>query len=122
MPILYACRRCGRPNPTLYCPGHEPVDRGPWAGGSTRAWRKLRAQILERDGGVCQLRLVCDGAPATHVDHIVPRIDGGQDTPENCRASCQPCNLSRGADRSDGSRAPAPDPRPPDGSGPMRLA
>lgn len=67
------------------------------ARGSTRAWRRLRAAVLERDGHVCQVRLVCDGAPATHVDHIVPVVDGGRDDPGNLRAACAACNLRRGA-------------------------
>src|SRR4051794_7028749 len=108
---LQACRVCGRPGPARYCPDHEPEPTGPWAGGSTRAWRKLRAEVLERDGHVCQVLLVCDGAPATHVDHVIPRIRGGQDTPENCRAACAPCNLARGADAREGGPSTSSAPR-----------
>lgn len=69
--------------------------------GSTRAWRRLRAVILARDGHVCQIPdytpdgEIC-GAPATHVDHIVQRWAGGTDAPANLRAACAPCNLKRG--------------------------
>lgn len=78
-----------------------------WERGSTTAWRKLRAAVLLRDGGVCQLQLpgVCTGT-ATHVDHIVPKGAGGPDEPSNLRASCAPCNLHRGEDLGN------PEPRP----------
>jgi hypothetical protein len=72
-----------------------------WAGGSTRRWRKLRESVLNRDGHLCQVPVAggrrC-GAHATHVDHITPLANGGAKwDPTNCRAACQPCNLSRGA-------------------------
>lgn len=35
------------------------------------------------------------GAPATEVDHIVPRERGGDDRRENLRGMCKPCNLAR---------------------------
>ncbi len=37
--------------------------------GSTTKWRKLREEVIRRDGGTCQS---C-GMPGSHVDHIVPR-------------------------------------------------
>lgn len=69
--------------------------------GSTRAWRVLRAAILTRDEGLCQVP-GADGqpclAPAAHVDHVLPRSRGGQDDPGNLRAACRECNMRRGAD------------------------
>jgi 5-methylcytosine-specific restriction endonuclease McrA len=53
-------------------------------GGSTRAWRTVRARVLARDRGRC---VVC-GAPAEDVDHILPREDGGSDDPRNLRSLC----------------------------------
>jgi 5-methylcytosine-specific restriction endonuclease McrA len=35
--------------------------------------------------------------PATHVDHLVARSQGGSDSPANLVASCASCNLKRGA-------------------------
>jgi 5-methylcytosine-specific restriction endonuclease McrA len=72
-----------------------------WASGSTRAWRRLRRFVLERDAYRCQFvdpgaSAVC-GAFATHADHIVPRSIGGPDVAENLRAACARHNLSRGA-------------------------
>jgi 5-methylcytosine-specific restriction endonuclease McrA len=61
--------------------------------GSTRQWRILRWQILERDRYTCRH---C-GAPATHVDHLVPVARGGTDNPANLAASCPACNLEKGA-------------------------
>jgi 5-methylcytosine-specific restriction endonuclease McrA len=81
-----------------------------WRGGSTTRWRLLRAYVLERDHYLCRIGTagVCVGA-ASHVDHIVPKSAGGEDTESNLRAACEPCNLHRGAAR---VRAPEPAPRP----------
>lgn len=57
-----------------------------------RQWREVRALVLARDGGVCQL---CR-AKADAVDHIVPWRQGGAwYDPENLRAVCTPCNTRR---------------------------
>jgi 5-methylcytosine-specific restriction endonuclease McrA len=65
-----------------------------WAGSTRRGrlpgnWRAIRQRVLDRDGGVCQIRL--DGCTgwATEVDHIVPGDDHGE---HNLRAACQSCN------------------------------
>lgn len=84
----------------------------PWAGGSTYAWRRLRIVVLNRDSWRCQIPKA-DGslclAPATHVDHIVPRSKGGAHLDmANLRAACAPCNLSRGP-----GRPPRTEPAPP---------
>jgi 5-methylcytosine-specific restriction endonuclease McrA len=41
------------------------------------AWQRVRPQLLERDGGRCQLRLKGCTVVATEVDHIVPASDDG---------------------------------------------
>lgn len=61
--------------------------------GSTYAWRKLRARILERDSHRCHW---C-GRPANTVDHVLPRAQGGGDQEENLVACCARCNSVRGA-------------------------
>lgn len=66
-----------------------------WAGGSTTAWRRLRAYVLARDGYICQVRMDCCTHHADQVDHIIPRSAGGEDTEQNCRAACRACNLAR---------------------------
>lgn len=85
--------------------------------GSTRRWRRIRVAILERDRRRCQwpgLHTAPAGtwsalygtgsaclAPAGHVDHVVERIAGGNDRPENLRAACADHNLARGAGTDD---------------------
>jgi len=83
------------------------VTNGPLlrAGGSTRAWRRMVAYVLARDGHLCQ-RVVDEhgtrcGRPATTCGHIIARYlwpDGvpGVDDPTNLRAECVRCNMSHG--------------------------
>lgn len=68
-----------------------------WKGGSTPAWRRIRLQVLERDGWRCQLRLDerCL-VKATEAHHISPRELVGDD-PAFLQAACKPCNGSYGA-------------------------
>jgi 5-methylcytosine-specific restriction endonuclease McrA len=54
-----------------------------------------RRAVFARDGGHC----VYCGAPATSVDHVVPRSRGGGHEWENVVASCRRCNHVK-ADRS----------------------
>jgi HNH endonuclease/Terminase large subunit, T4likevirus-type, N-terminal len=62
--------------------------------GSTRAWRRLRAEILA-SGPPC----VYCGAPATTVDHVMPVSRGGAELdPANCVPACADCNGRKGAD------------------------
>lgn len=66
-----------------------------WSGGSTTRWRRTRAYVLARDHHTC--RIGADGCTvrATHVDHIIPRENGGTDEESNLRAACEHCNLGR---------------------------
>lgn len=67
-----------------------------WAKGSTRAWRRVRAQVLDRDGHRCGLQLAgtCT-TRATHVHHTQPRELVGDD-PQYLISACAPCNLAVG--------------------------
>ena len=60
-----------------------------------------RLAVFRRDGGVCQLQILCDGAELRwddwHCDHLVPWTAGGASSVENARAACSPCNLSKGS-------------------------
>jgi 5-methylcytosine-specific restriction endonuclease McrA len=59
--------------------------------GST--WRKVRLEILQRDGYKCQIRLPGCTGKADRVDHVVPVDRGGAWYAEsNLRASCRSCN------------------------------
>ena len=76
-----------------------------WRGGSTRAWRRTRALVLQRDkqlalreGGVwCRVRVpgVCvgDGVPM-HVHHL-DGVGAGHRI-DRLVAACAPCNLHIG--------------------------
>lgn len=57
------------------------------------AWQRTRNEIFDRDGGFCRY---C-GAPAEHVDHIMPRCQGGTDDHDNLVAACAACNLHKHA-------------------------
>jgi len=56
-----------------------------------------RAEILERDLGLCG---ICGDAvdPASyHVDHVIPMTKGGTHEPDNVQVAHPLCNLSKGA-------------------------
>ena len=90
------CPRLVRPG-QRHCPTHTN-DTGPAgastlsAHGSTRAWRRTRARILERDGGICR---ACGEEQATTVDHVTPRRLGGSDDDSNLQALGPLCNASK---------------------------
>lgn len=54
-------------------------------------WQKIRYKILGRDNYRCAY---C-GAQAEHVDHIIPRCQGGSDDEDNLVAACARCNISK---------------------------
>lgn len=80
-----------------------------WASGSTRGWRTTRAQVLARDGYLCQLRLegCTTHAPQRggHVHHTLGRHVTGDD-PAHLVASCASCNIKAG----DPTKRPDPAP------------
>lgn len=80
-----------------------------WAGGSTTAWRTIRAYVLRRDHDLCRIGTagVCTTV-ATCVDHIVPKEVGGDDHEANLRAACEPCNLHRNRERARLQEEPQP--------------
>lgn len=63
---------------------------------TTRRWRALRVEILERDGYKCRIHGPKCKGKAAEVDHIIPVADGGAIwDPANLRASCSACNVWR---------------------------
>ena len=60
--------------------------------GSTTAWRRLRQIVINRDQ-CCQR---CGSEERLTVDHIVPRILGGDDSMSNLQVLCSTCNSSKG--------------------------
>lgn len=80
------CIVCGQLGTASYCPTHAPRT---WAGGSTRAWRGLRAQAILRDGHACQR---CGRTDGLQVHHIIPKHHGGRDVLGNLATLCGPCH------------------------------
>jgi ATP adenylyltransferase len=58
---------------------------------------KIRYDILKRAAFRCELCGVSADERALDVDHIVPRVAGGTDDPENLQALCWLCNTNKGA-------------------------
>ncbi|MGY6696094.1 MAG: HNH endonuclease [Roseinatronobacter sp.] len=68
------------------------------ARGYGRRWERLRAAALTRDKHLCQpCKRAGRVAPATEVDHIVPKAKGGADTLENTQSICGPCHKAKTA-------------------------
>lgn len=68
-----------------------------WAGGSTRAYRKLRAFVLLRDNYQCQLNI--DGVCLSVGDqlHHLDGVNAGKVCPpDRAVAACGPCNTHVG--------------------------
>lgn len=63
------------------------------------AWEALRKTVISNYGGVC----VKCGNEANHVDHILPKAIGGEDSLENLQLLCAKCNTTKGA-RLEGKR------------------
>lgn len=57
--------------------------------------RRLRFEILRRDGHACRYcGAMAPDVPLT-VDHVIPTTLGGSDEPANLVTSCQPCNAGK---------------------------
>lgn len=57
--------------------------------------RRLRFEILRRDGHTCRYcGATAPDAPLT-VDHVIPQTLGGSDEPANLVTACQPCNAGK---------------------------
>jgi 5-methylcytosine-specific restriction endonuclease McrA len=62
----------------------------------------INRQIAERDGWICHLcgesidpNLDRNADMALSVDHIIPKSQGGPDTPDNLKAAHRKCNWQR---------------------------
>lgn len=57
--------------------------------------RRLRFEILRRDGHTCRYcGATAPDAPLT-VDHVIPRVLGGSDDPNNLVTACRDCNAGK---------------------------
>lgn len=60
---------------------------------ATARWEELRRLVFERDDYTCGY---CGQRGGTlHCDHIIPRVQGGTDEPDNLVTACDVCNLSK---------------------------
>jgi 5-methylcytosine-specific restriction endonuclease McrA len=56
-------------------------------------WKKIRITVLDRDGWICSY---CGGVADT-VDHIYPRVKGGDTWAlDNLQSLCKSCNSRKG--------------------------
>ena len=62
---------------------------------SGRAGVALTRLVIETYGGVCWLNLPGCTKVATTKDHVIPFSHGGDDSIENLRPACKPCNSKR---------------------------
>jgi len=81
----------------------ETLERMPVVGKGIQP--SLRQEILERNGYTCQ---ICGAGPGDpdpfnvrrkvrlHIDHILPKSQGGTDEKHNLRVLCSTCNQSKG--------------------------
>lgn len=54
--------------------------------------KRLRFEILKRDGFRCRYCGVSAASAVLHVDHVVAESAGGEDVPENLVTACAACN------------------------------
>ncbi|WP_204806303.1 HNH endonuclease [Mycobacterium riyadhense] len=82
--------------PDRRCPDHIGWKTSPRTASSQRtgktAWKRLRNQVLQRDGHQCQIKGPGCLVHADQVDHIVPVHLGGTDDPSNAQSCCKPCH------------------------------
>jgi 5-methylcytosine-specific restriction endonuclease McrA len=84
------CLVCGQLATGSYCTRHAPKSGSrAWAGGSTRAWRTLRAQALQRDGDRC---VKCGRPDRLAVHHVVPLAEGGTMALDGLTTLCHDCH------------------------------
>jgi 5-methylcytosine-specific restriction endonuclease McrA len=55
---------------------------------TTPTWRRLSLAVVQRDGGCVE----CGSTSGLNAHHVVPRVEGGPDTLENCVALCVVCH------------------------------
>lgn len=66
-----------------------PCDaRLPW-----NVWKKIRAFVIERDGGICTYCGIKAKKP--DVDHVHPLSRGGSNREDNLVTACPTCNRSK---------------------------
>lgn len=69
--------------------------------------KRLRFEILKRDGFRCRYCGASAASTILHVDHVVPEASGGEDLPENLVTACADCNGGKSDIGLDESRLPS---------------
>lgn len=78
-----------------------------WERGSSRAWRRIRAEVILRDGGLCQLRLDGCETYGTQVHHTQPWTGRPEDVPTTqLITACPTCNRTAGEPTADPTAGP----------------
>jgi len=64
----------------------EPLNSG--------KFKAQRQRVFKRDGYVCAACGTDEGE--LHIDHIIPRVKGGDHSLDNLQVLCKQCNLRKG--------------------------
>ncbi|WP_414455028.1 HNH endonuclease [Enterobacter quasiroggenkampii] len=86
-----------------YCDSHKGEGWRQYKLGQTRQqrgygskWEIIRARILKRDNGLCQLHIRHGIVKqASCVDHIIPKAQGGTDDDANLQSLCWRCHATK---------------------------
>ncbi|GMA23789.1 hypothetical protein GCM10025864_15480 [Luteimicrobium album] len=84
---------------TAEAAGASEIPAGSTADAATSGSRissSVRSQYF-RDGAETPTCSYCQQNPAEHLDHVIPRSQGGDLSPDNLTPACSWCNLSKGA-------------------------
>jgi len=86
MPVLRRCLTCRALTAAgSYCVAHKKPGRG-----STRAQRKVRAEVIARDGHRCRS---CGGPGPFEVHHLDAFASGGRYEPSRLLTLCHDCHV-----------------------------
>lgn len=105
-PLLEAARpRLDRPRSQRF---GDPARASAAARGYGAAWRRLRDEVLERDGYVCrcsECRALGRVLEAHEVDHVIPKALGGTDDLGNLQAINGDCHRRKSQAEAAAARA-----------------
>lgn len=83
-----------KPRVLVSLPSTDNPRYGQGRGG--RPWRRLRAKVLKRDGGLCQpCHRRNELTLAKEVDHIIPEFEGGSNDESNLQSICIACHKAK---------------------------